>query len=138
MARFDDSFSQRTLVCNFNQFNTLYFGCKSLQWNFVTKRISSSRYFYQCCSYFLGPVHPILWKNQVSCENYVIVLLFEKSNCHSYYRKVASSRLVYCSIFEHFWGATNQSTARDFTVITNLCETNLRQNLPLCIACTRY
>ena len=24
------------------------------------------------------------------------------------YRKVASSRLVYYSIFDHFWGATNQ------------------------------
>ena len=43
------------------------------------------------------------------------------------YRKVASSRLVYYSIFEHFWGATNggllyrratiqRSPARDFTV----------------------
>ena len=125
MARFDNSFSPRTLVCNFNQFNTLYFGCKFHKWSFVTKRISSSRYFYQCCSYFLGAVYSILWKNQVSYENWssyclkkgimvqlpLLYTVLESSNSNILYSfQIFDNFCSVRSIFQTFWkqeGCTN-------------------------------
>ena len=72
MERFDDSISRRNLVCNFGQFNSLYFGCECHKWDIVAKRIPSFRGFHQYCGNFLGSIYSILWKNQVSYSAHIL------------------------------------------------------------------
>ena len=42
--------------------------------------------------------------------------LVDEREIEKAYRKVASSRPVYYSIFDHFWGATNQDV-----LLTEMC-----------------
>ena len=74
--------------------------CFFSEWNHI--------YYWNVFNFFvLGWFFfPIFYKGTIFETKYQSAIVLMYSRTQYTYHKVASSRPVYCSIFEHFWGAT--------------------------------